>query len=303
MLPIFDSWSQMRSDNAVDSLHAGSVQNYRFIWQSWLNFLAKDELRWDAASSDKVRAFLQSIKPSAKNHTTPSTVSQKRYARILREIYAFAVITDRVAANPVTSAALISFTEQHESTVFTVKTWEKIKNLPIYSDALISLLAWEDVRNNAILHLLVLEGLQVIEIQDLLAQDCLMASAGVTDRIAIRGVRPAQNRVMLLSHASAIALNQWLRVREAKLGHGAHPQLPLFMSRKQQAKLSAKSVFWIAREYLNRVLVEDQKPGRLSPGVIRNTRISEWLQTEPPELVARKAGLQDVNSLSRLLSD
>ena len=299
---IFDAWAEMRRTSAVSPLQEASSQNYRFIWQSWLHFLQNCALDWPQASSDHVRTFLQSIKPNAAKQLAPSSVSQKRYARILREIYAFAVISALIEANPVTPASLISFTEDHESMIFPVKTWEKIKALPDYSSEQLPLCPWEAIRNNAILHLLIFEALQVAEIQDLLGQDCLSEANHQVRRIAIRGVRPAQNRIVLLQPEASVALSQWLGRRASKLEEPSSLK-PLFISRKQQGKLTAKSVFLIAREYLDSVLAPDEQLDRRSPGVLRNTRISEWLQNQTPEIVARKAGLQHVGSLSRLLPD
>ena len=297
---VFEEWAQMRRVSAVSPLQDASIQNYRFIWQSWVNFLEAMALQWNQAKSNHVRSFLQAIKPNSINHLSPSSVSQKRYARILREIYAFAVIKEWIEANPVTPSALISFTEDHESMVFPVKTWEKIKKLPAYTAEQAVSLPPDIVRNNAILHMLIFDALQVSEILDLLGQDCLVDQNNQVKRLAIRGSRLAQNRIVILQEASSLALSQWLILRSSKVDASGFFK-PLFISRKQQGKLTAKSVFFIAREYLDSILSQDENLDRRSPGVLRNTRISEWLQTEKPEIVARKAGLQHVGSLSRLL--
>ena len=300
MESIFEAWSATRTCDHVAPLTPASVKNYRFIWAAWLHFLSSSNLDWDCASPHDVRGFLREIKPSASNHSLPSSVSQKRYARILRDVYAFAVVNSRAAKNPVTPSALISFTEQQDSMVFTEQTWEKIKALPAYSDAQANALTWEAARNHAMLHLLILAALQVTEMQDLTGQDCLTNEAGAVDRVAIRGARPSQNRIVILCPLSATAMEQWVRVRSVRLAATKNTHLPLFLSRKMHGKLSAKSIFWIAREYLDSTLAQNEHPDRRSPGVLRNTRISEWLKTESPVLVARKAGLRDVTSLSRL---
>ena len=298
---IFDDWSKMRGEAATSPLRETSIQNYRFVWNAWLHLLSDSGLDWTQARPEHVRSFLQSIKPNALHHDLPSSVSQKRYARLLREVYAFAVVNERIAANPVSPSALISFTEAHDSTVFIGATWEKIKDLPIYSSNELSSAHWEDIRNNAIRHLLIFEALQVTEIQELLGQDCLLDPLGQVQRIAIRGSRPAQNRIAILQPESVTAMSQWISLRATKLMEPRGLK-PVFNSRKKHGMLSAKSVFLVAREYLQSVVPSDEQGDRLSPGVLRNSCISEWLRSQNPAIVARKAGLQDVVSLSRLLS-
>ena len=302
MNEIFEKWSLSRKYSKINPISTATIENYRFIWSSWMNYLSKLSIDWTAAQAADIRSFLQSIQPTSLTRKAASTVTQKRYARVLKEVYALAVVESSLAINPVTAHAFISFTESQDSFIFSPDAWSSITSLPSVLDEANPLLFWESVRNNAILHLLIFEAMQVTEIQEAQGQDCLVDSFGNINRLAVRGHRSAQNRVIVLQSNSAKALMQWQQVRALKLDGNALAQSALFLSRKGKTELSAKSVFCIAKEYLDEVLPADIENYRRSPGALRNTRIYEWLHHESPEKVSRKAGLQDVNSLSRLLS-
>ena len=76
-----------------------------FVWGKWLAFCSIRGIAWQKASSSHVQAFTQGIfarKPAGAASASP--VSLRRYWRILSDLYAHAVLTGLIEANPAVEA-------------------------------------------------------------------------------------------------------------------------------------------------------------------------------------------------------
>lgn len=89
---VFSAWAKARQSAKHRPLSAESVQAYRSVWNVWCEFLASCTLPWAQAQSADVHRFLSNLPASKSGRAAATTVTQARYARLLRQIYAFAVV-------------------------------------------------------------------------------------------------------------------------------------------------------------------------------------------------------------------
>lgn len=78
--------------------------------------------------SPDVRAYLEALNPRAqvRGLLHVSTVTQRRYYRVLKKIYDFAVAEQWLESNPVDAGASVSPTEQMDSLVFHAIDWDSL---------------------------------------------------------------------------------------------------------------------------------------------------------------------------------
>lgn len=324
---VFAAWSGMRQAIALRKLSDDSVASYRSIWDGWIAFVLARGLSWDLAKSTDVRDFLQAVpaRASARGKVLPSNVTQKRYFRVLREIYFCARASGWIDSVPVDHAAAVSRSEAHESLVFHRLHWSRLfAALPQFREPLPDQVAWTEVRNVAMLLLLMQTALSVSELADLNVGDLQTPrlqvshsgkvtldlpyppweSAPAPTVIRIRGPRPDQLRELELGTPAVETVHAWLGLRLAM----AMPDgldSPLFMSRKGAGRLTAKTVFFVTNAHIQQTLGQefgDVALAHAGPMTLRNSCIVRWL--ENPQLseaeVLRSAGLKDAKSLARL---
>lgn len=319
----FTTWAAARQARPSRPLSAESVNDYRFIWQAWCEFLAGLQVPWSAARPSDVHRFLSTLSASRSDRVLASSVTQSRYGRLLRDIYAHAVATGRITRNPVERQALPARTEIHESLVFNRSDWRLLlQNLPAAGPR------WQSVRDASVLQVMAHMGLTVGEIRGLELGDVvapglrwiegLPALEPLTHPeepgacLTVKGDRTAQARDLPLEGTCATAFMAWLEVR-CTLPCPLGPASPLFVSQKGAGALplSAKSLFLLANGHIQAALVEPGagRKGRYSsdelahagPMTLRNSCIVRWLDAGVPEAqVLARAGLKDASSLRRL---
>lgn len=321
---VFSSWSGMRTAIALRTLSSETVEAYRSIWNGWLSFLAKHGSEWDGAGSEDARAFLENLSPSSPSKTNVSAVTQKRYFRVLKEIYACAMANAWLGHNPFDLDAKVSRTEHMDSLVFNRNDWAVLfRSVPSPSEEIDPDTPWQSVRNRSMLLMMMQEGLGVSELRTLtlasvhtprLTWESGQPILGLPFmpwepqssqrvRLLIQGERTHQHRTLTLSDPNEMMLLAWLQWRL----QGRFPLLaesPLYVSRKRAGPLSAKSVFALANAHIRsslsaRYAVEEL--AHAGPMALRNSCIVRWLDAGMEDaLVLERAGFKDLQALRRL---
>ncbi len=302
----FDLWAT-REDRARQ-VNAKTIAGYRSVWTSWLNFLSDQGVKWEDATEGNVQAFIGGMTPRALSDDHPSTVSQRRYARVMADVYTHAKVCGLIRANPVRlDHPPVPESEASTSTFFRDEQYHAlVQCLP---DAL----DWHAVRNRAILACFLLDALSASEVASLTVADVNLdpedgAKHPAEIRIGyvqIRGSqrRPAQSRTVRLAWKTTAAVSRWLHTREhVAKGTGN----PLFVSTRGEASLTPKALMEICAEHVSRSLSSPSgttiRWTHAGPTSLRNSCLLRWLEDGwPPDDVATRAGLSSPHRLSRLM--
>ncbi|MES2879178.1 MAG: hypothetical protein V4713_12210 [Pseudomonadota bacterium] len=321
---VLKAWSGMRQAIAHRTLSENSAIRYGAIWTNWNEFVSGRGLTWHNAQSADVRDFLLAIPPHATTRgvNKPSAVTQKRYFKILMELYACALANDWIDKSPVDSEAAVSKTEAHESLVFHRVHWQHLLDaLPEVRNPPLSDTHWTEVRNLAVLVLMMHAGLSVGELASLDVADVSSSRARNDDTLEknipsepkktvktetvlrLSGSRPNQARELVLDEKAEVAVLAWLSLRvDMPLNDGM--QSPLFISRKGAGRLTLKTLFILANEHIQKTLGSELGQVALAhagPMTLRNSCIVRWLDAGTSDReVLRRAGLKDEQALGRL---
>jgi len=324
---VFKAWALERATQRKGGLSPRSLASYHSLWSGWTEFLlAHGPLDWNQAKSSDVRAYLEALSPrgQARGMLHVSTVTQRRYYRVLKKIYAFAQAQEWLADNPVDAGASVSPTEQMDSLVFHALDW----------DALLQAVAppidpppqdqpWLEVRDQAILRLMMQAALTVAELAGLDIGDVqhprLASSHGVGElwpavsseadgtiapvMLDLNGARKAQDRRISLPEEVSAAVLAWLTVRSA-LPLPQDAGTPLFISRKKAGRLTPRALFHLANRHVNAILGPRYPHTVLAhagPMTLRNSCIVRWLDAGlPDDDILVRAGLRESQALLRL---
>ena len=324
---VFKAWALERAAHPKGALSPRSLASYHSLWAGWTeHLLGHGPLPWHEARSADVRAYLEALSPrgQARGMLHVSTVTQRRYYRVLKSIYAFALAQGWVEANPVDASASVSASEQMDSLVFHAIDW----------DALLDAVAppidppppdqpWLDVRDQAILRLMMQSALTVAELAGLDIGDVrhprLGSSQGVGElfpaeadapgvaaapvMLELSGARKAQERRITLPGDVGAAVLAWLTARDT-LALPQDAATPLFVSRKKAGRLTPRALFHLANRHVSTVLgprYPDTVLAHAGPMTLRNSCIVRWLDAGVPEdEILARAGLREPQALLRL---
>lgn len=329
---VFKAWALERAAQRKGALSPRSLASYHSLWSGWTEYLlGQKSLAWHEAGSADVRAHLEALSPraQARGLVHVSTVTQRRYYRVLKKIYAFAVAQQWLADNPVDVAASVSPTEQMDSLVFHSIDWDALLQAvappqdPPPSDQ-----PWLEVRDQAILRLMMQSALTVAELAGLDFGDVQHPRLGMAHGVAelwpaqeaqeaqevppgadapvlleLSGARKAQARCISLPEDVSRAVLAWLTVR-ATLPLPQDASVPLFISRKKAGRLTPRALFHLANRHINAVL-GPRYPGTVlahaGPMTLRNSCMVRWLDAGlPDDEVLARAGLREPQALLRL---
>ena len=289
-------------------LNEKSVASYRSIWTRWLKYVGEQGVTWQDATWNNVLSFLGEMKPRAVTDDRPSTVSQRRYARVMSDVYTHAKVCELIRVNPVRlDDPLVPPSEDAESIYFRGDQYDAlVQNLP---DAL----NWQAIRNRAILACFLLDALSASEVVALTVDDVIRSNGDGARKVEqsrvahahVRGTdhRSAQARKVRLAWKTTSALAQWIRVRE-KVAEGKGKIL--FVSERGERTLTPKALNDICKEHVARSLASlgtlDIRWTHAGPTSLRNSCMLRWLEDGwPPKDVATRAGLSRASQLDRLL--
>ena len=324
---VFKAWALERAAQRKGGLSPRSLASYHSLWSGWTEYLLGNRsLAWHEAASTDVRAYLEALSPraQARGLVHVSTVTQRRYYRVLKKIYAFAQARQWVADNPVDAGASVSPTEQMDSLVFHALDWRALlEAVPLPADPPPQDLPWLEVRDQAILRLMMQSALTVAELAGLDIGDVQHPRLGFAHGMGelwpaqeapssgdeppvtldLSGARQAQDRRITLLPDASMALLAWLTVR-ATLPLPQEAGTPLFVSRKKAGRLTPRALFHLANRHVNAVLGPRYPHTVLAhagPMTLRNSCIVRWLDAgEPEDDILAKAGLRESQALLRL---
>lgn len=323
---VFKAWALERAGQRKGGLSQRSLASYHSLWTGWTDYLLSHRsLPWNEARSSDVRAYLEALNPraQARGLLHVSTVTQRRYYRVLKKIYAFAQVQQWVEDNPVDAGASVSATEQMDSLVFHAIDWDALlQAVPPAIDPPPEQ-PWLDVRDQAILRLMMQAALTVAELAGLDIGDVQHPRLGSTHGVGelwpaeeaaagagaqpvmleLSGARAAQDRRITLPDEASTALLAWLTVRaNLPLPHDA--ATPLFVSRKKAGRLTPRALFHLANRHVSSTLgprYPNTVLAHAGPMTLRNSCIVRWLDAGLPEgEILARAGLREAQALLRL---
>jgi integrase/recombinase XerC len=323
---VFKAWALQRATERTSGLSPRSLASYHSLWAGWTEYLTHQAADWSQAQSHDVRAYLESLSPRAQlrglQHV--STVTQRRYYRVLKKIYDFALAQGWVAFNPVDALASVSPTEEMDSLVFHALDWEALlQALDAPQDPPPPDQPWLAVRDQAILRLMMQAALTVAELAGLDLGDVQhprlgwdkgtgalwpaevpeSAVAAPAVSLDLSGARAAQKRRIVLEPQASTAVLAWLTLR-ATLPLAQTADSPLFVSRKKAGRLTPRALFHLANRHVSAALgprYPDTVLAHAGPMTLRNACIVRWLDAGlPDEEVLARAGLQEAQALLRL---
>ena len=281
---------------------------YLYVWKSYIEFLTGKSLLWSEANTQAVEGYISSVMPLRKNHAASSTVTQRRYWRILRDIYNYALIYEWIDSNPVLDAL---HPENEVMASLSMPQWSTTalaKHLA--RECQKSPKTWQTQRDRAMLELMLYTAPKTGEIINLEACDVQSDKQSKSLYVKFNGPRREQKRTIELSPPCSAQLGLWLLARQEI------EDLPgaLFFGQKRapktnlRRKLTHKSVYVLVTTFLERAL----PPGSFEYGLthqgaelIRNSVISNWLADPLKthggfEEIMNRAGVKDRRTIERL---
>ena len=282
---------------------------YLYIWKSYIGFISEKSLSWSEANTQTIENYLSSVMPLRRNHTTSSTVTRRRYWRILRDIYSYALTYEWVNSNPVLDAlhpenevmASLSM-PQGSTTALAEHLAKECRESPE---------TWQTQRDRAMLELMLCTAPKTGEIINLKADDVQLGKQDEGFCIQFNGPRKEQKRIIELSPSCSIQMELWLLARQEI------EDLPgaLFFGQKRvpktnlRRKLTHKSVYILVTTFLERALPTGSfEYGLTHQGaeLVRNSVISNWLADPFKahggfEEIMSRAGVKDRRTIERLV--
>ena len=336
---VFKAWALQRATERKGGLSPRSQASYHSLWVGWIeHLLARQATDWSQARSDDVRAYLESLSPRAqlRGLLHVSTVTQRRYYRVLKKIYDFALAQGWIQVNPVDVQASVSPTEEMDSLVFHALDWAALlQAVAPPQDPPPPELPWLAVRDQAILRLMMQAALTVAELAALdlgdvrhprlglekgvgelwpaeadaaAAPDADAGAGAATLLVALvaldlNGARAAQQRRIVLEPQASAAVLAWLTLR-ATLPLPQSADSPLFVSRKKAGRLTPRALFHLANRHVSATLgprYPNTVLAHAGPMTLRNSCIVRWLDAGvADDDVLARAGLREAQALLRL---
>ena len=255
----FLSWQDARlASPDLKPMGPAGLKQAELVWRHWLAFCTARDVVWFAAQSSDIEGFLSGIGPRATRSILKKTspVTQRRYWRVLRDFYTFAVASEIIDSNPA-DAAQPRATERVPSMALSHNMWLALH------DGLPSGDSYKDRRNRLVLLLMMRAALTVQEIIGL-SMDSVEVLNGPLDTQAAQikhaglplfqpdpalqaqahysGVQPAYllrvrrgrtgpERVLLLDARTSQAMADWLELRVADVAPAGQKNRLSHMSR------------------------------------------------------------------------
>lgn len=312
---VFEHWLMSASSREALPLSEESAAPYRYIWQSWCEWLTNDRGRIDPmhylhATPQDVTLFLERGPTASasrrKGNSAPiSPVTRHRYAWLLSEVYQYAFILGYITDSPVNRLILGRAPRLEESGGQALPhqvLHALMRNLEASRPTKRAVF---QLRDKAILLTLLCTGLKSDELCALRLSD-LTRNKPVPGQFLmhIEGERKAQERQVSTRGLSGDVLFNWLRERETLLEHRHRPWV--FLS-KRGDKLSEPGLYRVVSSWIERACQDAgfSVPNHIGPGTLRNSLILEAIRTGPPiwtdSRICQYFGLQSTRSVLRNL--
>lgn len=291
----FLGWQRSRLVNAeLKPMGVAGLKQAELVWRHWLAFCTARGFVWSAAQSVDIQGFLSGIGPRSTSKRT-SPVTQRRYWRVLRDLYAFAVGSQLMASNP-TDTAQPPATERVPSMALSPSMWKSLH------DGLPTGDSYKDRRNRVVLLLFMRAALTVREVIDLSlasvelltgppdARAAQIEHAGLPlfqqdtwpeDSASPAATRPEyllrtrksptkRERVLILDARTSRAMRDWLEVRaEDALLAGRESRLSRLIVGDRTGKAIAHSgLYNICQAHVARCLIENGFLAAPEPNIV-----------------------------------
>lgn len=311
----FESWAAGAVSRKRMHLCPRSVKQYSSTWFNWIASLPA-HTPWEKAAPDQVSDYLHKLNASSTarhgSQRTASPVTQRRYWRMLRDIYAHAVGMGWCEANPCAQAVEIPASEAMASMILPAWALRKLQAGILRQASRQAVRKWQDIRNDALLLLLLHTGAKTGELVSLRIDQALKIRTekhGEQWAIQIDGEKDCQQRHITLDDPRAgAALAHWLQVRQHVprkspwLFFGAKSQV--VDGKRERSPLSSKTIFILVAGALKAHLPSKTFEGMLSHAgaeAIRNSVLARWLEAGlGQEEVMRRAGVAEIRAVVRL---
>lgn len=311
-LGLIAAWLEHSAGLDRDPISAKAAPSYQHFWNSYLQYLQSlkeggqpKPIRWYEATHETIAGFLQYGPRSRKSGATVSSITRRRYWRLLDRIYSFAQSRKWIERNPVLALteAETPPMEDPRGAILTPQLWTAALQLigEMEDDAIVV------IRNRALLLCLFHLGLSPQEIRTLAIKDVLRsteeggsAPGGITG-LQLDGPGPNQRRRLLVPAVVAEALARWLTLRtiQAKTQQGS----PLLFCSTRSVAMSPDNLLSLVKALLidAAARAEQPLPARMGPQIVRNTRLVMWLnEGVPADQVVIRAGLKNTKGLYHL---
>ena len=317
---VFDAWAGEVTSTTRPRLNARSVLNYRSIWFNFVKALPS-HIPWEQAGPEQISAYLNQLTPSAtarlKLHNISgkpaSSVTRRRYWRVLSEIYARAISLDFCENNACVGATEIPFNEVMASMIlprWALQTIEAgiIKEHKRRADS-----TWQQFRNDALLLTLLHTAAKTGEMTQLRADQVIAVQTGRSGQqwsVNIDGEKPCQHRHITLQGAAVSKImRRWLEVRETVPGHSAWlffgAKSHILNGTRERSPLSRKSIFFLVAAAIKAHLPANSFASSVlshtGGETLRNSVLARWLEDGVSlEEVMRRAGVAETRAILRV---
>ena len=282
----FLSWQTARLASAdLKPMGPAGLKQAELVWRYWLAFCTARDFVWSAAQSSDVEGFLSGIGPRSTLKKT-SPVTRRRYWRVLRDFYDFAVAREIMVCNPADAAQPLA-TERVPSMALSPNMWRALhEGLPSGD-------SYKDRRNRLVLLLMMRAALTVQEIIALSMASVEVLSSSPDTQAAqiehaglplfqpdptlqapahysgaqpayllrVRKARTGAERVLLLDARTSRAMGDWLELRAADAAPAGQKNRLSHMSRlivgdRIGKAIAPNGLYNICQAHLVRCLVE-----------------------------------------------
>jgi site-specific recombinase XerD len=320
-LTFFDDWKAVRlADTVRKPMGDSGLKQAALVWNKWLLYCHGKKLAWKEVVPGDVFGFVEQIAPRTnRDNRKVSVVSQKRYCRIVRDLYAHAVLSGILEENPATEA-MPTESERTPSMALTPNMWLMLQ------ECLPSGHTYKERRNRLALLLIMRCALTVTEIISLQINSAEAHDGTpeqVSERLALAGLpllqpespfwdplekhpiyalqiggpRSKQTRRLILDRRTSKAVHDWMEVRNLS---GTSSNSRLLLGDSYGVEITAKGLYNICQAHIEKGLTGVTLL-HAGPNTLRNTCISIWLnQGTPVGEVMRRCGLKDAGILTRL---
>lgn len=327
-MALFLLWEAARKNDPSRPKPIGKqgLDQARLVWNKWGEFLALRGRKWPAAAPQDVAAFIEGIqaraRQSEKVNPQTSPVTKRRYWRIIRDIYAFAVMSSMLEENPAEGENVKPReSERANSFVLPFHAWRSLV------DQVPGGFTFKDRRNRLALMFMMRCGLTASEIVNLSVGDVsavpalehLRATFGLPllhpenpnwqaaepfpeYALHVTGRSKALSRTLLLDSRTSKALHDWMQVRV--IGKESPPAADekLLVGATVGEKLTARLLYNISAALFAGSEEGREIKIRFGPNTLRNTCIVIWLNTGVTATeIMRRCGAKDAGIVTRLL--
>jgi integrase len=325
---VFAQWEAARKSDPSRPKAIGvqGLAQARLVWDKWSEFLALRGKSWSEAGPNDIAAFIEGIQPRARQtgrvNPPTSPVTKRRYWRIIRDIYAFAVLSTLLEENPAMADNVKPReSERGESFVLPFHAWISLM------DQIPGGFTFKDRRNRLALMLMMRCGLTAGEIVDLSVGDVAAVPALEHQRatfglpllqpespnwqateafpdyaLQVSGRTKALSRTLFLDPRTSKALHDWMQVRVIGKERPPADHEKLLVGATEGEKLTARLLYNISAALFASSEEGREIKIRFGPNTLRNTCIVIWLNNGVTTTeVMRRCGAKDPGIVTRLL--